>query len=383
MVFNKIMIFFMIIGYINSFRYFFGKKTFSHAKTKINLINDKFINNKFCMIGISLHNNTLEDIEKILINKKKLPKFYNNIIKNKIADEIIALSTCNRFELYTYSKNTTETINKLEDILLSNNKKYDYNIEILKKFIYKNKNIDAFKHLIKVSSGINSLIFGEKQIEDQIKKVIESIKEKKNNELEKVFSHALECSSKIRKIENFNSCDISLVSASVDLLTNKINNSTKILIIGSGDTSKLLINYLRNRQITNFSLCNRNETNALKLKNYFNKLNISIINYKNFENLIYDYDYIFMATSSPVPLINYDNLVELHKNVLTKQNKTITIIDLCLPMNVEPKCGEIKNISLFNIDSIKKIQLSNIIKNKNILHEANLIIDNYIDKYRV
>ena len=194
MIFSKIIIFLIIISYINSFQYFFKKKIFSNIKiNNINnngiykknnnklmdnklidnkLSNNIFSDNKFSIIGISLQNNTIMDIEKILVNKNKLPKFYSIVIKNKIADEIIALSTCNRFELYTCSKNATDTINKLENILLSNNK-CTYNTSVIKNSLYIKKNIEVLDHLIKVSSGLNSLIFGEKQIEEQLKKLLE------------------------------------------------------------------------------------------------------------------------------------------------------------------------------------------------------------------
>jgi len=375
-IFYKIFFLILILNLTCSFKNIPKKYSFLQTKMKLsnNILNNNGIYNKeLSLIGISYKNNSIKDIEKIMINKNKLPKFHKNIITNGIADEIVTLSTCNRFEIYTYSNNSTYTINKIKNILLTKIKCNELSKINDSLYIYKNKK--ALEHLIKVSSGLDSLIFGEKQIREQIKKTILDIKNNRLSGLEKVFSCALESSDNIRQIENFNCGDTSIVSVSVDLLTNKINNSSKILIIGSGNTSKLLINYLRNRNITNIFLSNRNIEGTIKLKNHFNKLNITIKDYINIFSTIFNYDYVFFATSSPIPLLNYDDFVKLNAT------NTLTMIDLCVPMNVEPSCNNTKNAYLFNIDNLKKMQILNEQNNKNIMEESNEIIKRCIDKF--
>lgn len=336
-------------------------------KTKINSDNNFKLgsNIELSMIGISYHNNSINKIERISRNKNKI---YNSIQTNNITNEIIALQTCNRFELYTYSLNSTKTIQELEKLL----SKQCSDIKI-----YKYKNNDVLRHICKVSSGLDSMIFGEKQIESQVKKTIQELSNKKFYNLKKIFEKSLECSQQIRSIPSFNKGDTSIASVCVDLFIDKINNSSKILIVGSGETSKTLINYFRNRQIFNIDLTNRNITNALRLKYQFNKLNISLIDYLSLKKIINNYDYIFMATSSHEPIIKFNDIK------LNNFKKNLTIIDLCVPKNVETKCSEIKNICLFDIGRLKKNQLSNIDNNKIILNICNEIIDNLICKFNI
>lgn len=365
-----IIIFFLIINNSICFRHNMKNLIFTHpkiVKTKINSDNNfKLSSNiELSMIGISHHNNSINKIERI---SKKKNQIYNSIQTNNIANEIIALQTCNRFELYTYSLNSTKTIIELEKLL----SKQCYDIKI-----YKYKNIDVLRHICKVSSGLDSMIFGEKQIVSQVKKITQELSNKKFYNLKNIFEKSLECSQQIRSIPFFNKGDTSLVSVCVDLFIDKINKSSKILIVGSGDTSKTLINYFRNRQIFNIDLTNKNITNALRLKYQFNKLNISIIDYLTLKKIINNYDYIFMATSSPEPIIKFNDIK------FNNFKKNLTIIDLCVPKNVETKCSEIKNIYLFDIDGLKKIQLSNIENNKIILDKSNNIIDNLISKFNI
>jgi glutamyl-tRNA reductase len=377
-------IFFLIITNL-SYSFIFFKKNvlYTNPKLKLNNYNklkfsnkliEKIPTNDFSVIGISLYNNTIKDIEKILINKNKLPKFYKYIYNNNIADEIVVLSTCNRFEIYTCSFNSSNTKNILTNILLSNI--YGNKTEFKNK-LYNYDNCKAFKHLCKVTSGLDSVILGEKQIEEQVLNLYNTVIKKNNMfRLNKLFSYALKCSNEIRQISNFNNSDYSIASVSVDLILPYINNSSQILIVGSGNTSKLLINYFRNRKINNLTITNRNNTNALKLKNFFPKLKINLVNYKNLSQIIGDYNYIFFATSSDTPIIKYSDLKKI-ENKIININKTITIIDLGLPKNVE-KTNNLKNIYIHDIDSLKKKQLLNLNNFEIIMNTSKNIIDKYI-----
>ena len=383
----KYLIYLILICNITfSFKLHFNNNFFSHIypiKTKVHLktYEKNIFDNELSMIGITQRNNSISNLEKISANMNKLPSLYYKILKNNIANEIIALGTCNRFELYAYSSNATNTLNKLENLLLGTRIDKNKNLKSELK-LDKYKNIDVLKHIFSVSSGLDSLIFGEKQIECQIKKTIQELDKKKFYKLKNVFANSIKCSKEIRKIENFNKGDTSIVSVCVDLFIDKINNLTKILIVGSGDTSKTLINYFRNRKIFNLYLTGRNMTNTLKLKNNFNKLNITLVNYSSFTKTIYNYDYIFMATSSPIPIIKFDHLkLNNIKYNLSNNTYKITIIDLGVPKNVESKCKEINYICLFNIEDVKKIQTVNIQNNKIILNKCNNIIDLHISKF--
>lgn len=371
MIFQRVIIFIILIyNKILCFRHNYNNKIFgfpritkTRIKTKIEKNN--LLSNKLTMIGVSYRNNSLNNIEKICLKNNELNKLYKRIIDNKISIEIVALSTCNRFELYSYSLNNIKSLIELEKILLE----YNSNLKL-----YKYSDDDVLKHLFKVSSGLDSLIFGEKQIEYQIGRIIPLLSNRNFNYLKNIFLNSLKCSEQIRKIENFTKGDISLVSVCVDLFINKINNSSKILVVGSGDTSNELINYFRNRQIFNIDLTNRNITNALILKSKFNKLNITIIDYALLTKKLNNYDYIFMSTSSPLPLIKFNDIK--HNNF----SKNLTIVDLCVPKNVESNCSKIKNIYLFNIEDLKKIQIKNIENNQIILNKSYNIIDSYISK---
>ena len=366
--------------------------TYSYIlSSKINIFNRRFISkyriyqddSLFCklnniselsMIGISYHNNTINDIEKISIQKKDLNNFYNYVYKNNITDEIVVLSTCNRFELYMYSKNADISKEKIIEFLI---KKESY--DKLKNKLYFYKNDDVLRHLYGVSSGIKSMIFGEKQIHDQVNIIYNNLKKNNIKLLSNVFMSSLECSEEIRKIKDFNKCDSSISSISIDFYKNNITNTSKILIIGSGEMSKLLITNFRNKQIYNLSLINRNEENAIKLKKNFPNMNINIKDYNNELRKLckyyFEYDYVFVCTSSPEPIIIFDKTYKL------SINKNINIMDLSVPKNVEIKCKSNKNINLNTIEDLRNIEKNNQELNKKIINECYILIEKYINNF--
>ena len=85
----------IIFNFVYSYRNLFSINSLFKTKIKLtnnNIYENKLFNKELSLIGLSHHKNTIDNIEKIIINKNKLPKFCKNIIRNNIADEIIVLS---------------------------------------------------------------------------------------------------------------------------------------------------------------------------------------------------------------------------------------------------------------------------------------------------
>lgn len=377
---------FLVILFSNIFSLNFNRvKNFNN--NKINLLNNNInildnnynslLNNSninLSVIGLSHINNTIDIIEKIKFNEDDIINIRRYMYLTNISHEINFLSTCNRFEIYLISNNNTKIIEILLDKInnINNNFKYVKNRLIIK------HDDDAIIHLLRVSTGLESLVLGENQILHQIKKNHqELLKEKKiynYKYLPKLFEYAIICGKKTRTLTNIYHHDSSIPSIAINLAKNLgFNNSSNdiISIIGCGKMTKLLLNYLNNYSIKNIYLINRDVNKAIQLKNNFKNLNITTSNYTDFEIKLIDSDYIFVATSSQTYLITPELF---YNKCLTKK---IKIIDISLPRNVDPECSNNSNINLYNIDDLKNIQLN---KNNDIFFVENIIM-NYYDQF--
>src|SRR5215204_6143982 len=81
-----------------------------------------------------------------------------------VAAECVILSTCNRFEIYILHREHRRQETVLSGILGESSAHLDY----LKPHLYDYKDAEATRHLLRVASGIDSLILGEVQVLGQV-----------------------------------------------------------------------------------------------------------------------------------------------------------------------------------------------------------------------
>ena len=186
--------------------------------------------------GISHKSTSLEVREKFAFNKEKIDEIIAYLKSHTPFDNGIFLSTCNRTEFYSFCKRTDI---KVFDAYLEN--LTGKNIHLRKNDQYLFSNNEAFKHLLRVMTGIDSMIVGEPDIFGQVKKSFQNSKEFQylDTDLEIIFNRAINFSKEIRSETELSKNPLSIDS----LVESKILELEKksILIIGGGDVGRALI----------------------------------------------------------------------------------------------------------------------------------------------
>jgi glutamyl-tRNA reductase len=317
------------------------------------------------VIGISHKSSSLENIEKIKLDKHQSNELKEKIYSKGLFDEIIVLSTCNRFELYLISLNEKIMCKKnLTDLILENSIKNINNKDknILLKEIFIKKNIGALNHIGLVSSGLDSMVFGENQILTQVKNTyLEILNDKKKHSLKYlplVFEKSIICGKKIRSELNLlqkNSISSIAISFANNLGLNKLTD-IKIVVIGNGNMASLLIDGFKEYPNLDITLVGRNKTKSIELLNRHQALKIKIIDFSELNSKLYNSDFVFVCTSSCGYIIDKNNFSNKHDCQI---NKKLVVIDISVPRNVNPNVKQIGNLILYDIDDLKTIQSNN------------------------
>ena len=213
------------------------------------------------------------------------------------------------------------------------------NINLRKNDQYLFSNNDAFKHLLRVMTGIDSMIVGEPDIFGQVKKSFQNSKEflYLGSELEIIFNRAINLSKDIRSETELSKNPLSIAS----LVESKILELEKkpILIIGGGDVGRALIKRLnvRNYQL---KLFNRSEITIENIKS--NPL-------KELDSNISDFQIIVIAASADSPLFDLNNLSD-----------NAVIFDLAIPRNISEEQKNSKGICILTLDEISEMVKANL-----------------------
>lgn len=276
-------------------------------------------------------------------------------------ESMIAISTCNRTELYGFAEHPFQLINLLC-------KHSNGTIEDFQKVAYVHKNNDAVSHLFKVGTGMDSQILGDFEIIAQVKNGFLAAKEKglTNNYFERLVNSVIQASKRIKNETEISTGATSVSFASVQYILTHVPNIQKknILLFGTGkigrNTCENLVKHTKNNQIT---LINRTKDKALKIAG---KFNLIVKDYAELQAEIQNTDVLIVATGAQNPTID--------KEVFSLK-KPLLILDLSIPKNVNENVEEIDGVELVHLDKLSKITDDTLEKRKQYVPQAMEIIE--------
>ncbi len=301
--------------------------------------------------GISHKSTSLEVREKFAFNKDKIDEILAKLKTLTAFDNGIFLSTCNRTEFYSFCPRI-EIKNfdtHLENIL-------GRGLEVRKNDQYLFSDNDAFAHLLRVMTGIDSMIVGEPDIFGQVKKAYENSRlfGYLNSNLDSIFSKSINITKEIRSATNLSKNPVSIASLVENIILKE--GHSPVLIIGAGDVGKPLLK----RLIANgyeVALFNRSKVEVDGIKsNPLSKLTKNINEFKT----------IVVAAPSDKEFFG-------SKDFKTSEDRLI--FDLAIPRNLDGSLNNLKNFKLLTLDEISMMVEENIKGRKDSVAQAEEIIE--------
>jgi len=277
---------------------------------------------------------------------KDMDDAYSRFKEHAGLTEFVILQTCNRVELFGAAKNfDIEKIKKTWASLsgLEENA-FKENLEL-------SENIEVFDHLLKLTSGLDSMVIGEEQILGQIKKSITSARERKisGQHLNTLFDKAIRVGTRVRSSTGINQGGVSIGSMAVKLAEENVDDlkSKHILLIGTGESATLVAKSLKKREYQ-FLVSSRTLERS---KAFSETLGGTPIRFEDVITGFEKYDVIFVATAAPYFLVTFDRIIKAMK----QSPKGKMILDLSNPRTVDEKVATIAGIKLMNIDQIAEM----------------------------
>ncbi|MAU87994.1 MAG: glutamyl-tRNA reductase [Gammaproteobacteria bacterium] len=299
--------------------------------------------------GISHKSTSLEVREKFVFNKEKIDEIIANLKGITPFDNGVFLSTCNRTEFYSFCKRTEI---KNFDSFLEGLTGRDINLRKNDQYLLSNN--DAFKHLLRVMTGIDSMIVGEPDIFGQVKKSFQNSKifNYLDSELEVIFSRAINLTKEIRSDTQLSKNPLSIAS----LVENKIIETEQkpVLIIGAGDVGKALIKRL-NEKGYSISLYNRSDIVVEGIKS--KSLELVKQDIKGFEIVV-------VAAASENSFFNNNDI----------GTNDCLIFDLAIPRTLPQELKNCNNLSILTLDELSGMVSKNLKGRKIAVKEAEELI---------
>lgn len=272
-----------------------------------------------------------------------------SMLKPLYAQELIyecaVLKTCNRVEIYVVSPRGSK-------ILFH----FAKNMGVSSRIVEFYDHDETLSHLLRLTSGLESMIVGEDQILGQIKELYGIAKDigTTGRMLDTAFGKAIQVGKRVRTETGINRGSISIGSAAVDLADEILNGliGKTVLVIGAGEMGTLVARALSHKNINAIYIANRTFERAEILANELGGLAVP---YSKIEIYVKTADVVISATSAP----HYVLTEEIMSKAMENRDRKILLIDIANPRDIEDSVTRVLNVTLHNIDGLRVINEKN------------------------
>ena len=286
-------------------------------------------------------------------------------------EECLILQTCNRIEIYVVTEDVDNTVNLVKDYFIKNGRA---NVEEASEAVETSVDNDAFDHLLRVTSGLESMVIGEDQVLNQVwdAYLLSDNAKTVGPILKHLFNRAMTVGRRVRNETGINKGAVSVGSAAVELAVKLLGNleDKKILVMGAGEIGTLVAKALSRRCLSPIFIANRTYERALKLAE---ELSGKAVHFNQFEEVLADADVVICSTAAPHYLLTKDILSKLMGQRTNKNG--LMVIDISNPRNVEKAVQEIASVKLYNIDDLQLIADKNKQQREKSIEKAVKILD--------
>lgn len=283
--------------------------------------------------------------------------------------ECIILSTCNRTELYCILKSEKAEL----DIQNWLHQFFELEPSALTPFLYIHHDLEAVKHIMRVSSGLNSLVLGEPQIFGQIKDAYNAAHKTDSihQTLENLFQHIFKTVKQVRTDTAIGSSPVSVAFSAVSLSKQFFGDLSEqtALLLGAGETIELVARHLKEANIGNLTIANRTFERAHTLAENVGGYAIQL---NEIDNHLHEADIVIGSTGSPTAILQKEQVVNALKQ---RKNRPMFMVDIAVPRDIDPAINDLENVYLYTVDDLQEIIESNKASRQSAALEAEEIIE--------
>src|SRR5215469_10506119 len=166
----------------------------------------------FHLIGVNHNSAPLEVRERLAVSEAQLPDAIRSLVQQPGVDEGMVLSTCNRVEVLTSTRQSAD----LRGFLGSY---FGVSPTVLNSHIYEFEQREAVRHVFRVASSLDSMVVGEPQILGQVKEAYAVARGLGaiHSSLEALLSRAFAVAKRVRSETAIGSSSVSVASVAVEL----------------------------------------------------------------------------------------------------------------------------------------------------------------------
>jgi glutamyl-tRNA reductase len=300
-------------------------------------------------IGVSHKTAPVAVREKLALPPGRATEFLRDLRGDAAVREAVAISTCNRTELYVVGDPVEAETAALGMLA----RQAGIRPTELAGPMYSLRNCDAARHLYRVTSGLESMVIGEAEVQGQVKRAHEHALESGTAGplTNRLFRAALATGKRVRTETAIGDGHLSTSSVAVGLAREELGDlrGRHVILIGAGETGELTAEALAAEGVETIFVANRRRDRALSLAKRFGGAAVS---FDDLPSELVSADMVLASTASPHPIIGEAEMAEV---MAARDGRPILMIDLAVPRDIDAACGELPGVTLHDIDDLQAV----------------------------
>jgi glutamyl-tRNA reductase len=265
--------------------------------------------------------------------------------------EAMAVSTCNRVELYLATHSLEEAAARVRNELsaIGGTAALDH--------LYEHRGERALVHLFRVAASLDSMVLGEPQILGQMKDAFERAQQTgaARGELARACGAAFGSAKRVRSETEIGRAAVSMASAAVQLATKIFGGlaGKSVLLVGAGEMAELAGKHLRESGAARITIANRTLSRAEALAQ---ELAAEAVPFEQVYAMLEKADVVVCSTASPVPIFTRENVSPALK---ARRHRPLFMVDLAVPRDIAPEVNSLDGVYAYDVDDIQKVVAEN------------------------
>lgn len=324
--------------------------------------------------GINHKTAPVEIREKLAFAPEKVSDALRDLVSRAHINEAVILSTCNRTEVYCGLDMPANdaVLEWLSDF-------HQLPLEAISPYIYAHADSAAVQHILRVASGLDSLVLGEPQILGQIKEAYMTANQAGaiGSQLNRLFQHTFAVAKQVRTDTAIGASPVSVAFAAVSLARQIFSDLSEhtVLLIGAGETIELVARHLREVGVSKLIVANRTVERANELAKVFDAKPIRL---NDIPEHLASADIIITSTASPLPILGKG---AIERAIKQRKHRPMFMVDIAVPRDIEPEAGELSDVYLYTVDDLHEVIEENRKSRQEAAMQAEDIIATQVDHF--
>ncbi len=305
--------------------------------------------------------------EKVAFGPEQLQEALPIAAARPGVDELAVISTCNRTEIYSSLGNAG-----IDCLLEWLSEYHRVGLSDLKRCVYVHEDEEAARHMMRVASGLDSLVLGEPQILGQLKDAHATARNlgTLGGPLDRLFQHTFSVAKRVRTETAIGENPVSVAFAAVSMASHIFADmsSNTALLIGAGETIELVARHLHQAGVKSIIVANRTLSRARDLADMFHG---SAIGLSDIPAYLDQADIVIASTASPLPILGKGAVERALKK---RKHRPMFMVDIAVPRDIEQEVDELADVYLYTVDDLRQVIDDNMKSREGAAEEAEHLI---------